>query len=107
MCQGAWLATLGKAHVSFDVDCRPLTCCFGGTGLRRQVIEGSGTVFLAGGGTILRREMDKHERVVLDDHVGPQHFFCYPYWFPHLIHVYPPSPFSKGTAGVVGDCQFC
>lgn len=58
----------------------------------------------------MRREMDKHERVVLDDHVSPQHFFCYPYWFLHLIHlihVYPPSPFSKGTAGVVGDCQFC
>jgi uncharacterized protein (AIM24 family) len=68
--KGAWLATLGKAKISFDLDCRLLPCCFGGQGLRRQLITGreGSTVFLCGGGTVLRREMGRHERVVLDDH---------------------------------------
>mmetsp|Transcript_47056 Transcript_47056/g.94846 ORF Transcript_47056/g.94846 Transcript_47056/m.94846 type:complete len:269 (-) Transcript_47056:203-1009(-) len=69
--RGAWLATLGSARISFDLDCRFLPCCFGGQGLRRQLITAGGkgsTVFLCGGGTVLRREMARHERVVLDDH---------------------------------------
>lgn len=66
--KGAWFATLGKARLTFSADCRLATCCFGGQGLRQQVIKGKGTVFLVGGGTVLRREMMQHERVVLDDH---------------------------------------
>lgn len=67
--KGAWLATLGQAHVSFDLDCGlPALCGFGNVGVRRQVVEGRGVVFLVGGGTVLRREMDPHERLVLDDH---------------------------------------
>ena len=67
--KGAWLATLGQAHVSFALDCGlPALCGFGNVGVRRQVVEGRGVVFLVGGGTVLRREMDPHERLVLDDH---------------------------------------
>jgi uncharacterized protein (AIM24 family) len=66
--RGSWLATLGNAKVTSKMDCRVLTCCFGGQGLRQQQITGEGTVFLSGGGTILRRTMKKHERLVLDDH---------------------------------------
>lgn len=67
--KGAWLGTMGtSAELSFQFDCRPITCCFGGQGIRQQVIHGSGVVFLVGGGTIMRRVMERHEKVVLDDH---------------------------------------
>jgi len=67
--KGSWMATLGQAHVSFDLDCGLAALCgFGNVGVRRQIIEGRGVVFLVGGGTVLRREMDPHERLVLEDH---------------------------------------
>lgn len=66
--KGSWLASLGNADVSFQFDCRPVTCCFGGQGIRQQLVEGQGVVFLVGGGTVMRRVMERHERIVLDDH---------------------------------------
>lgn len=67
--KGAWLATLGTARVSLDSGCHFHVCLGGGaTGARRQLIEGRGVVFLVGGGTVLRRDMGRRERLVLDDH---------------------------------------
>ena len=35
----AFFASLGAVEVNFDVDTNPLTCCCGGQGLIRQVIN--------------------------------------------------------------------
>jgi len=65
--KGAWMATLGEAEISSSFDFRLATCCCTGQGLSQQTITGRGTVFLVGGGTVMRREIKRHEKIVLDD----------------------------------------
>lgn len=63
------MASLGDARISFDLDFRVLTCCFGGQGISRQMLVGEkAVVFLVGGGTIMRRYLKPHEKVIIDDH---------------------------------------
>lgn len=65
----AWMASLGDTEITYDTDFRLMTCLFGGLGISRQKLVGpKATVFLVGGGTIMRRELRKHEKVVIDDH---------------------------------------
>lgn len=63
---GAWMANIGDVRVSVDCDCNCLTCCCGGMGLVRQSAIGSGTVFLAAGGTVLTRKLGAGESIICD-----------------------------------------
>ena len=63
---GAWMGNLGDVRVSLDCDCNPLTCCCGGMGLVRQTAVGTGTVFLAAGGTVLTRKLGANDSIIVD-----------------------------------------
>jgi uncharacterized protein (AIM24 family) len=51
------MASMGQVKVVADFDCCSLNCCCGGMGMVRQTQIGSGTVFLAAGGTILEKTL--------------------------------------------------
>ena len=64
---GAYMAHVGDAEVSFDLDCCSFTCCCGGLGFIRQSIEGDGTVFLNAGGTVVSKTLEAGETIVIDE----------------------------------------
>lgn len=64
--KGAYFSHIGDVSVTIDCDCNPLTCCFGGMGMVRQKIEGNGTIFLSAGGTVLQKQLQDGERLVVD-----------------------------------------
>jgi len=63
---GAYFASLGDAKVSFAIDCNPCTVCCGGQGCIQQTMEGEGTVFVSAMGTILQKNLDVGEVLVID-----------------------------------------
>ena len=63
---GSFMSSVGKAEVSVDCDCNPITGCFGGLGCCRQKTEGDGTVFYTAGGTVLQKTLAAGEKVVVD-----------------------------------------
>jgi uncharacterized protein (AIM24 family) len=63
---GAYMSSLGDVKTVANFDCNPLTCCFGGLGCARQEISGSGTAFLAAGGTILKKDLQANETIIVD-----------------------------------------
>lgn len=63
---GAWMANIGDVRVSVDCDCNCCTCCCGGMGMVRQANIGTGTVFLAAGGTVLTRRLGEGEAIICD-----------------------------------------
>ncbi|GAX09678.1 hypothetical protein FisN_19Lh146 [Fistulifera solaris] len=64
--QGAYMASWGDVHVEMSLDCNLLRCCCGGMGLVRQKLQGTGTVFLAGTGTMLQKILQPGEIIVVD-----------------------------------------
>jgi len=63
---GAVMSSLGDVNISTSTDCNPCTSCFSGLGGLRQLLEGSGTAFLAAGGTILTKDLAEGESLVID-----------------------------------------
>lgn len=49
------MGSTGEVKVTADVDCNCCSCCCGGMGFIRQAAEGSGTVFLNAGGTVVQK----------------------------------------------------
>lgn len=64
--QGALLSYMGEVTIGFDMDCNPTTCCCGGLGCFRSVLGGQGTAFLNAGGTVLMKNLEAGERMVID-----------------------------------------
>ncbi len=62
---GAIMSSIGEVDISTSTDCGP-TCCFTSLGMCRQSLSGSGTAFLAAGGTILEKELGDGEKLVVD-----------------------------------------
>lgn len=49
------MASYGEVSIGVDFDCNPLRCCCAGLGLVRQKLQGTGTAFLAGTGTMVQK----------------------------------------------------
>ena len=64
--QGAFMASYGEVNVSISLDCNLLRCCCGGLGLVRQKLEGNGTVFLEGTGTMVQKILAVGETILVD-----------------------------------------
>ena len=65
--KGAYMVNIGEVDVECDMDCNCLTCCFAGLGCIRQRMVGTGTTFIAAGGTILQKELVDGEMMVVDN----------------------------------------
>jgi uncharacterized protein (AIM24 family) len=67
VCQrGAFMASYGLVTVGISLDCNFMRCCCGGLGLVRQKLEGDGTVFLAGTGTMVQKILAIGETILVD-----------------------------------------
>lgn len=64
--QGAFMASSGDVRVRISLDCNCLRCCCGGLGMVRQKLEGSGTVFLTGTGTMVQKLLADGETILVD-----------------------------------------
>ena len=64
--QGAFMASCGNVGIKISLDCNFLRCCCGGLGMVRQKIEGDGTVFLAGTGTMVQKVLQPGETILVD-----------------------------------------
>jgi hypothetical protein len=60
------MASYGDVRVGVSVDTNCMRCCCAGLGLVRQKLEGSGTVFLAGTGTIVQKVLADSETILVD-----------------------------------------
>ena len=63
--RGAYMAALGEADVTCDLNCTSAGFC-GGLGCFRQNIRGDGVAFLAAGGTILTKKLKEGEKIRID-----------------------------------------
>lgn len=63
---GAYMSHLGTVELSATWDCCPTTCLWGGMGIARQGITGTGTVFLEAGGVVLTKVLAASEVLVVD-----------------------------------------
>lgn len=63
---GAYMANTGDVRISVDCDCNCCTCCFGGMGMVRQSAIGTGTLFVAAGGTVLTKTLGQNESMIID-----------------------------------------
>jgi len=63
---GAYMGHIGDVDLGLNCDCCSKTCCCGGLGCVRQNIGGSGTAFIAAGGTIMEKELADHEEIKID-----------------------------------------
>lgn len=63
---GAYFSHSGNVNVDISCDCNIFRCCCGGSGMTRQKLNGDGTVFLEAGGTIIQKELDQGETIVVD-----------------------------------------
>lgn len=63
---GSYMASYGDVDVVSSVDCNFMRCCCAGLGLIRQKIVGTGTVFLAGTGTIVQKVLQADETILVD-----------------------------------------
>jgi uncharacterized protein (AIM24 family) len=66
--QGAYMASYGDVAIATSFDCNVARCCCGGLGLARQKLQGTGTAFLAGTGTIVQKVLQAGEVIVVDTH---------------------------------------
>jgi uncharacterized protein (AIM24 family) len=62
---GSWMAHYNDVSVSSDCHCG-LQCCCGGMGFVTQELKGKGMAFLNAGGTILTRELQANESILVD-----------------------------------------
>ena len=65
---GAYFASYGDVSISYDIDCFSRTCMFGGQGCVRQSVQGNGTALLAAMGTLMTKELEPGETIVVDTH---------------------------------------
>lgn len=65
---GAYMASLDDVSIKADLDCCTAGCCCGGLGFIRQAATGTGTLFLAAGGTIVTKVLAPGEVIVVDTH---------------------------------------
>lgn len=65
---GAYMTDLGSVDVGCDLDCNLATCCCAGLSCCRQKLTGrdDSIAFLAGGGTIMYRNLQEGETIVVD-----------------------------------------
>jgi uncharacterized protein (AIM24 family) len=63
---GAYMASYGDVAVGSSLDCNCVRCCCSGLGLVRQKLTGTGTVFLAGTGTIVQKVLAPDETFIID-----------------------------------------
>eukprot|EP00490_Sorites_sp_Unknown_P018895 CAMPEP_0114688378 /NCGR_PEP_ID=MMETSP0191-20121206/63405_1 /TAXON_ID=126664 /ORGANISM="Sorites sp." /LENGTH=181 /DNA_ID=CAMNT_0001975775 /DNA_START=21 /DNA_END=562 /DNA_ORIENTATION=- len=65
--RGAFLAAMGS---DWSVDIKRVrsvgTCCCGGQGLFMNTLHGSGMIFLQAGGTVMRKELEDGEELVVE-----------------------------------------
>jgi len=61
---GSYVSAIDDVNVNADCDCWTCASSFGALGVVRQGITGSGTVFLAGGGTVMTRTLKAGEELV-------------------------------------------
>jgi uncharacterized protein (AIM24 family) len=90
---GAYMGSIGDVSVKVDCDFNCCTACFGGMGCTRQSAEGSGTVFLAAGGTILSKTLAVKETIVVDE--------------ASLVAFQDTAKKSLRTAGKCCSCTWC
>jgi uncharacterized protein (AIM24 family) len=64
--KGAYMSSVGDSAVDANFDCNCLTSSFGGMGCIRQQVTGTGTAFLAAGGTVVIKELAADEKIVID-----------------------------------------
>jgi uncharacterized protein (AIM24 family) len=64
--QGAWMASVGDVQLTFSTQCNPCKMCCGGQGLVRMSLQGTGTAFLEGHGTIMTKLLGAGEKIVVD-----------------------------------------
>jgi uncharacterized protein (AIM24 family) len=64
--QGSYMASLGDVNIGVSTDFNCMRCCCAGLGLVRAKLEGSGTVFLAGTGTIVQKVLGPGEVIIVD-----------------------------------------
>lgn len=64
--QGSFMASYGDVGIGISLDTNFMRCCCGGLGLVRQKLEGTGTVFLAGTGTIVQKVLEPGETIIVD-----------------------------------------
>jgi len=64
--QSAFMAGIGQIDMNYDIDYNCLRCCCGGMGCVRQQLSGTGTTFLAAGGTILQKNLAPGETILVD-----------------------------------------
>mmetsp|Transcript_11163 Transcript_11163/g.29053 ORF Transcript_11163/g.29053 Transcript_11163/m.29053 type:complete len:270 (-) Transcript_11163:20-829(-) len=63
---GAFFAGLNDVNIDFTCDFNPLTACCSGLGCVRQKLEGQGTAFVQGHGTVMSKTLVHGEKFVLD-----------------------------------------
>jgi uncharacterized protein (AIM24 family) len=63
---GAFMASYGDVRIATSLDCNFMRCCCSGLGLIRQKVFGTGTVFLAGTGTIVQKVLEPGEVIIVD-----------------------------------------
>lgn len=63
---GAYMSHVGDVRLAATWDCCPTTCLYGGLGVARQGITGTGTVFLEAGGVVLTKVLAAGEVLVVD-----------------------------------------
>lgn len=64
---GSYFSDNSNVIVDTSCECRPERVCCAGVGCFQQRITGSGTVFIAGGGTIITKMLQPGERIVVDN----------------------------------------
>mmetsp|Transcript_20890 Transcript_20890/g.21559 ORF Transcript_20890/g.21559 Transcript_20890/m.21559 type:complete len:242 (-) Transcript_20890:186-911(-) len=63
---GSYMGSTGEVKVTADCDCNCCSCCCGGMGFIRQAAEGTGTIFLNAGGTVVQKELSPGETFIVD-----------------------------------------
>lgn len=64
--KSAFMAGIGDINMEYDCDLNCCRCCCGGMGCIRQKLSGTGTSFLAAGGTILQKDLGQGETILVD-----------------------------------------
>jgi len=64
--KAAFMAGIGEVKMDYNSDFNCARCCCGGMGCCRQQLSGSGTAFLAAGGTILQKNLAAGEVILVD-----------------------------------------
>ena len=65
---GVYLAHIGEVKVSFEFVANPLAGCFAGAGFLMLKLQGTGTVFLSGGGSVMEKTLAPGEKLLVDTH---------------------------------------